>query len=90
MGYHLQKLRCEYRVSIPSLEIHVKGVECEDITPVTPPLPVVTSCGVVLLYHDHEAGLVTFISKSHSHTITVVKHLLGHDQSFLVQPVILD
>ena len=56
MGYHLQKLRCEYRVSIPSLEIHVKGVECEDITPVTPPLPVVTSCGVVLLYHDHEAG----------------------------------
>lgn len=52
-GHNIRDLHCEYRVSLPSLDVYLHALECGDLYYPNPPNPVVTSCGVVALNHDH-------------------------------------
>ena len=61
LGHNIRKLKCEYRPSLPSLEIHLKAITCDDLYYCNPPKPVVTSCGVVVLFHDYLARFVDVI-----------------------------
>ena len=58
LGHNIQRLKCEYSASLPSLEVHLRAIDCNDLYYPNPPKPVVTSCGVVVLLHDYSARLV--------------------------------
>ena len=61
-GHNIKGLECQYRVSLPSLEVYLQAVRCWDLFYPNPANPVATSCGVVALYHDISARWVHHLS----------------------------
>lgn len=60
-GHRIEGLVCSYKVCFPSLQVYLKAESCTDVYFPNPPLPVITSCGAVVMMHDNEAQNEIFI-----------------------------
>jgi len=56
-GHNIRGLKCNYKITVPGLEVYIKAVSCDDVFFPNPPLPVLTSCGAVLMMYDHESSV---------------------------------
>jgi len=56
-GDNIRGLKCSYQIMYPSLQVYLKAESCTEVVNKPSPLPVLSSCGVVVILYDHQANV---------------------------------